>query len=233
MISGQAASVEDRLGEHRRPAADGQQHAHSRRPVALRALLGEHGGHVQGHRRAGQPGGARGRPAHLGGVVLVEPVAPELGLQVDHDQERVVTVDAAAWSPPRRRRVAGRPPLPGGRCPARYHRRPAGESAGRANLGELRGRAAAARDGLLGEVGRARRRRFTRARPAHTLGALRAAGRSRDHARGAGRLVTLPPHPSSRRPSHIACQRRCSSEAKPARRAAQLGRAQPERVHGG
>ena len=157
--------VEDRLREYRRPA-DGQQHAHRRRPVPLRALFGEHGGHVQGHRRAGQPGSAR-RPPLLTSrrVALVEPVAPELGLQVDDDEDGVVPfeqrhdrlhgVDGSAGG---RRHM----PPPSGTIPPtcraqRSCRAGPDEPLPAGQLGRTSHAARTARDGLLGEVGRARR----------------------------------------------------------------------------
>ncbi len=100
------------------------------------------------------------------------------------------------------------------------------------NLGELRGPGSAPAPDCSAKLGARDGRRFTRARPAHTLGP----------ASGGALLRSTPVRPGDLTPfcltrrlagRHIVWQRRCSSEAKPARRAAQLGRAQPERVHGG
>ena len=90
-----------------------------------------------------------------------------------------------------------RPASPGGRA---QHDTTARRAFGRPQVGRSSRRRRAASDGLLGEVGRASRRRFTRARPDHTLEFCERRGAPCDHTREAGRPFAASPLPSSRRP---------------------------------
>jgi hypothetical protein len=192
---------EDRLGEHRRAAADGQQHSYGRRPVACRIFLGEDCRHIQGHRGPRQPGGASSCLARLFSVALVQPVAPELGLQIDDDEDGVVAVEQrhGGLHGVTDLSAAG-PPQPA--APARYHRDVPFRT-GRVCLSRATSRVRqlartshaerTPRDGLLGEVGRARRRRFTRARPTHTLGLCERRGAPATTPVGPGDLTPFRP----------------------------------------